>query len=382
VFQERLIRLKAAGLLRERNDREGPQARHLRMEGRELLNFASNDYLGLAADPRLKEAARRALQREGTGGGAARLLGGGSTLQRELETAAAALKGAPDALLLGSGFQANTGILPALAGRGDVILSDELNHASIVDGTRLARAMTYRYRHRSMEHLEKLLGKVAVSGKRIVATDTVFSMDGTVAPLRDILSLCERYDALLYLDDAHGTGVLGGGRGALSHAGLAPGGSVIQMGTFSKALGSYGAFAAAEGAAIEWLVQAARSFVYSTALPPAVVAASLEAVRIVSREPVPEVERLWRNRALLHRGLGELGLDTGRSETPILPVFPGDVERTLRVARGLRERGIYAPAIRPPTVPTPRIRLSVTAAHGEEDVDRLLRALKDVLASL
>lgn len=382
VFESSLENLRRNSLLRKIMDRASAQGPKIRIGEREYLNFASNDYLGLASHPRVVQAAQEALARFGAGSGASRLLAGGCPLHRELEERIAGLKGSEAALLFGSGYAANTAILPAITAPGDVILSDELNHASIVDGCRLSRAETIVYRHRDMEHLEALL-KDSRQRRVFVVTDTVFSMDGSLAPLKEMQELLRRYEAALYLDDAHGTGVLGRGRGALSHFGLSPGQRpepwtmpwTIQMGTLSKALGSFGAFAAADGNTIEWLVNTARSFMFSTALPPPAVAASLAALDILLEDD-GLLDRLWANRDRLAAGVKALGFETGSSETPIIPLFMKDVGSALGLSERLLEKGIYAPAIRPPTVREPRIRITVTASHAEEDLDGLVGALR------
>lgn len=374
VFESGLDKLAQCSLVRKITDRASSQGPRIVMGNREYLNFASNDYLGLASHPEVVGAAKEALERFGAGSGASRLLAGGCTLHGELESRTAGLKGTEAALVMGSGYAANTGILPAIAAPGDVILSDELNHASVVDGCRLSRAETIVYRHGDVEHLEALL-RGRQGGRRLVATDTVFSMDGDIAPLKDICRLTKDYGAILYLDDAHATGVLGGGKGALEHFGLEPEPWIIEMGTFSKALGSFGAFAAAERNTIDWLINTARSFMFSTALPPPAVAASLKALDILQRE-AGLLERLWTNRARLARELKAMGFDTGRSETPIIPLTMKDVREALALSARLFEKGIYAPAIRPPTVKEPRIRLTVTASQSREDLDRLVEALR------
>jgi 8-amino-7-oxononanoate synthase len=373
MFDEDLSKLSKDGLLRSLLDRTSPQGSKIVIGGREVLNFASNDYLGLASNPALIKAASGALEKYGMGGGASRLMAGGTELCAELEGRVGALKGTGAALLLNSGYAANTGIIPAIAQAGDAIFSDELNHASLVDGCRTSRAEIRIYRHRDMEHLERIL-KQTWAKRKIIVTDTVFSMDGDIAPLKELDALSSRYNAILYLDDAHATGVLGRGKGSLKHFSMEPEPWIIQMGTFSKAMGSYGAFAAADRTKIEWLVNSARSLIYSTALPACVVAASLEAINILENDSGP-VERLWENRHSLFSGLTALGLNTGASETPIIPIIMKSVPEALKLSEQLADAGIYAPAIRPPTVKEPRIRLTVTAAHTTADIDQLLAAL-------
>ena len=374
MFEDMLEDRKQQGILRSIHDRSSAMGRIIRVEGRDLLNFASNDYLGLASNERLKQAATKAIMLFGTGGGASRLLSGGTRLHGELEQRLASFKGAPSAIVFNSGYAANTGALAALAGVGDAIFSDELNHASLIDGCRLSRAAKYIYRHADLGHLENFLLSSTAS-RKIVATDTVFSMDGDIAPIDELAELCEKYGAILYIDDAHGTGVLGRGRGALAHFGLAHQPFIIQMGTFSKALGSSGAFIASDKGTADWLVNSARSLIYSTALPPASVAASAAALDIVEHDTTLN-ERLWANRDRLFNGLEGLGLNTGQSLTPIIPVLAGSVSEAAGLSARLRQNGIYAPAILPPTVREPRLRLTVTASHTAEDIDSLLDALK------
>ncbi|HCL80750.1 MAG TPA: 8-amino-7-oxononanoate synthase [Nitrospiraceae bacterium] len=374
MFSGELKKLMNDNLLRTIRDREsGSTASRIIIDGREYINFSSNDYLGLADHPLIIEAAKKALDKYGFGAGASRLLSGGTELHGELEKMTAGFKGADSSLLFNSGYAANTSAIPAVAGEGDVIFSDELNHASIVDGCRLSKAKKVIYRHRDINHLSELIKKEN-DNRKIVITDTVFSMDGDIAPLKDIHDICIRHDAILYIDDAHGTGVLGNGHGALAHFNIKPEQWIIQMGTFSKALGSYGAFIAAQKNVIDRLINTARGFIYSTALPACIIAASIEALRIL-REKTSLTEKLRQNRERLLKGIKDLGLDTLNSETPIIPVVVGDVETTMKFSEHLMKNHIYAPAIRPPTVKIPRIRFTVTAAHTEKNIDKLLEAL-------
>lgn len=373
MFEKQIHKAISEGLLREVHDRASAMGRSITVDGRELLNFASNDYLGLASDDRLKHAASKAIMLFGTGAGASRLLAGGTRLHDELETNLASFKHTPSALVFNSGYAANTGALPSLAQAGDAIFSDELNHASLIDGCRLSEAAKYIYHHKDLTHLAHFL-EVSTANRKVVATDSVFSMDGSIAPLPELYNLCQKHGAVLYIDDAHGTGVLGEGSGALGHFNMEPVPGIIQMGTLSKALGSFGAFIASDRNVTGWLVNSARSLIYSTALPPAAVAASMAALKII-RSDDSRLKALWANRRRLLDGLGSLGLDTGRSETPIVPVMLGSVKEALALSSRLREKGIYAPAIRPPTVKEPRLRLTVTASHRAEDIDLLLSAL-------
>ncbi|KAF0181943.1 MAG: bioF [Nitrospirae bacterium] len=380
MYHEELNEMRRRGLVRIVRDRDctatlssGGTARII-LDGKEFLHFSSNDYLGLAFHSDLIAAASAALDACGTGAGAARLLGGGTHHHRLLEKQTAQFKGTEDALLFNSGYTANLSAIPALAGEGDIIFSDELNHASIIDGCRLSRAKTVIYRHCNADHLQELLS-TEQGKRRLVITDSVFSMDGNIAPIPALSAACHNSNAILYIDDAHGTGVLGGGYGVLRHFGIPPQDRIIQMGTYSKALGSFGAFVAAQSEIIQWLLNSARGFIFSTALPASAAAASLAALQLVETADSCTA-RLWANRKLLVEGLSILGYDVSRSETPILPLFVGDIDRTLRCSDYLRENGIFAPAIRPPTVATPRIRLTVTAGHTQGDIRKLLHVLE------
>ncbi len=373
MFSQKLKAIEKQGLRRHIRDRGAKMMPHISFGGTVYINFASNDYLGLACAPSLREAAANAIAEFGFGAGASRLLAGGTTLHSELEKAVAAFKKTEAALVFNSGYIANMSALPSLAGEGDIIFSDEFNHASLIDACRLSSAQKAIYRHRDMAHLGELM-QAAKNDKKIVVTDTVFSMDGDIAPLRELSALCLDHGALLYLDDAHGTGVLGNGHGALEHFSVRQEPWIIQMGTFSKALGSYGAFIAAGKDTIEWLVNTARGFIYSTALPACVAAASLKALQLVESEPLL-IKTLWQNRDRLFKGLRASGFDTMSSETPIIPIVVGDVNKTMEVSSALLKHQVYCPAIRPPTVKQPRIRVTVTAAHSEEDIDTLLAAL-------
>ena len=378
MFEDDLRRLDEAGLGRTVRDRSTPQGARCRLGGEEVVNFGSNDYLGLAADERLAAAATEALAKEGTGAGASRLLGGGSAAHAGLEARLARLKATPRALLFNSGYALNTGAIPALAGAGDEIFSDELNHASLIDGCRLSRASTHVYRHCDVEHLKGLLAQ-STARRKWVVTDTVFSMGGDLAPLPELFELCEAHGAALYLDDAHATGVLGGGAGSLAHFSLSHKPWVVQMGTLSKALGAFGAFVAAGQDVTDWLINNARSLIFSTALPPSILAAAAAAVDIVQTDKTL-VQRLWANRRELAEGLEKIpGLATGNSVTPIIPLAMKDNQHAMDVCARLLALGIYAPAIRPPAVPTAIIRLTVTAGHTGQDIGQLLDALPQAL---
>lgn len=384
-FAEELKELEKKGLLRKLSFIESSVGSHIKIKGKDFINFSSNDYLNLSGHPEIVKAAITALKKYGFGSGSSRLLSGSWLPHKKLEERISAFKKTEAAIVFNTGYSANSGIIPAIARSGDMILSDELNHASIVDGARLSKAEVKIYRHRDMDHLEKLLKTFCLSGKSkgmqcLIVTDTVFSMDGDIAPLKDIVTLAEKYNALLMIDDAHGTGVLGkNGRGGLEHFGI-KGENIIQMGTLSKAFGCFGAFAAGSKKLINLLTNKARSFIYSTSLPPAVAAACVKAIDIVEHESGGRRSALWKKRQRLFEGLKKLGYDTLNSETQIIPALIGDTENTLRIAGYLFRKKIFAPAIRPPTVPDGkcRIRFSVTAAHKYDDINHLLESLNKI----
>ncbi|OHE55812.1 MAG: 8-amino-7-oxononanoate synthase [Thermodesulfovibrio sp. RBG_19FT_COMBO_41_18] len=376
MFFEKLKILKENRLFREIKDRASPQGSKIKLGGREYVNFSSNDYLGLANHPYIINEVKKALDEYGSGSGASRLLSGGSILHKELEDKTAQFKETESALVFNSGYAANSGIIPAITDKDDMIFSDELNHASIIDGCRLSKAKTVIYRHKDLSHLEDLIRKEDAKNK-IVITDTVFSMDGDIAPLAGIYDICKKNNAILYIDDAHGTGVLGNGRGTLSHFNIKPEPWVIQMGTFSKALGSFGAFVTGNREVIEWIQNTARSFIFSTALPSCVIAASIAALELIKNDS-ELIKKLWENRDRAASDIKDSGYDIMGSETPIIPLKTGNVEDTLRISRHLYEKGLFAPAIRPPTVIEPKIRITVTASHTDEDIEKLIEALKKV----
>lgn len=375
--------LDDAGLLRRRRIADSPCQPEMLIDGRPVLAFASNDYLGLAADPRLAAAAIDGVRRWGVGAGASHFLGGHFRPHEELEAALAAFVGAERALLFSTGYMANLGVVPALAGRGDAIFADRLNHASLIDAVRLSDADSRRYPHLDLAALEQQLAASTSPGKLIV-TDAVFSMDGDLAPLPELLALARRFDAWLVVDDAHGFGVLGpGGRGSLAHFGLKPGDRLLIMGTLGKAAGVAGAFVAGRGQAIEWLVQRARTAVFTTAAPPLLPSALLESLRLIEAGD----DRRLHLRTLIERlrtGLQPLCIRAGwqllPSDTAIQPLLIGGNQETLALAEALLAQGLWAPAIRPPTVPRgqARLRISLSAAHSLEQVDRLLAALAEI----
>ncbi len=369
--------LERDGLLRRRLTLDSPQGAHVVVEGREYLAFCSNDYLGLANHPRLVEAAIEALRRNGVGSGASHLLTGHSRAHARLEHKLADYVRLPRALLFSTGYQANIGAVTALAGREDAVFSDTLNHASLIDGVRLSGAQAVRYPHGDLAFLERALAN-STARSRLIVTDSVFSMDGDIAPLPGLFELAERFDALLLVDDAHGLGVIGPqGRGALAHFGLhSP--RLVYVGTLSKAAGVSGAFVAGSAEVVETVLQRARTYIFTTASPPH-LAAALEASLELMQE---EDWRRLRLRALiasLHEGLR--GTRLLPSETPVQALIIGANARAMALSSALRERGILVPAIRPPTVPvgTARLRISLSAAHQQADVGLLVTALLEAL---
>jgi 8-amino-7-oxononanoate synthase len=362
--------LRERGLYRRLRLIEGPQGPRVLLDGREVLLLCSNDYLGLAADPRVREGAAEAALRWGAGAGAARLISGNMEPHRELEAALASFKGYESALLFGSGYLANLGTIQALAGPGEVVFSDELNHASIIDGCRLARAETAVYRHNDVEHLERLL-RESPGHPALIVTDGVFSMDGDIAPLAELLELARRYGARLMVDEAHATGAVGpGGRGTVAAAGLSGEVDVV-MGTMGKALGSYGAYVCGSAETVEFLVNRARSFIFSTAPPPPVIGAARAALGVLEAEP-ERVGRLMTNARALGDALAAEGFATGPSRTQIVPIEIGEAEPTMALCERLLERGVFAQGIRPPTVPegSSRLRFTVMATHEPTELRR------------
>jgi glycine C-acetyltransferase len=382
TFAEELASLRKEGLFRSMRLVGGSQANHVVLDGREVLLLCSNNYLGLADHPLLKDAAIRAVERYGVGSGASRLVSGTMELHSKLEARVAAFKGTEAALVFNSGYAANTGIISAIASRGDVIFSDRLNHASIVDGALLSRAKFVRYPHNNMAALRRSLVETkAMGGRRLIVTDGVFSMDGDLAKLSELVVLKKEFNALLMVDDAHGTGVLGAtGRGSAEQCGVMAEVD-IHMGTLGKAFGSFGAYAAASKEVIDFLVNRARSFIFSTSLPPAVLAASLAAIDLVDSPAGLELRlSLARRITFFKEGLNAAGFDTMGSETQIIPIFVGEAERTMEFSRLLLEEGIFVQGIRPPTVPAGscRLRCTLMATHSENDLELAIQAIARV----
>ncbi len=370
---QELTRLRAEGLYNQIRTIDSPMGAHVRIDGRDLLNFCANNYLGLANHPRIRAAAMRGIEEYGVGPGAVRSIAGTTTLHVQLEERLAAFKNAEACVTFQSGFTANLATIPALVGPADVIFSDELNHASIIDGCRLSRATVVRYKHNDVADLERVIGETATDGRRLIITDGVFSMDGDVAPLDRIADVAEAHGILLMVDDAHGEGVLGrGGRGIVDHFGL-HGRVHVEVGTLSKAFGVVGGLVAGSSVIVEWLRQRGRPFLFSSAMTAPDAAACLEAVQMLE-ESTELVERLWTNAETVRAALQEMGFDTGHSTTPIVPVMLGEAALAQAFSRRLFEEGLFAMAIGYPTVPLgkARVRVMNSAAHSGEDLERAL----------
>jgi 8-amino-7-oxononanoate synthase len=378
-IRQELEAIKRAGLHRQLRLVEGTQGPTLRVDGKEVINFSSNNYLGLADHPALRDAAKEAIDRYGCGAAASRLISGNMTLHEKLESSIAELKGTEAALVFNSGFQANTGIIPTLVGADDLIFSDSLNHASIIDGCRLSRAKVVVFAHCDVGELEKRLKAAPPGGRRLIVTESLFSMDGDEAPLMAIVELAEKYDAMLMVDEAHATGIFEpNGAGLVGQLALQDR-TLVQMGTLGKALGGFGAYVAGSRQLCELLINRCRSFVFTTALPPAVVAMAIAAIGIVKREPERR-QALRHNCQRLSDGLKGLGYSLGNSRSQILPLVVGDATQCMELSQRLLERGVFAQGIRPPTVPpgTSRLRLTLMATHSHDHLDRALKAFEEV----
>jgi glycine C-acetyltransferase len=370
--------LKKDGLYNSIRTLEGPQGAWVTINGESMLNFCSNNYLGLAADPRLKAAAKEAIEDYGVGPGAVRSIAGTMTLHKELEAALAKFKKVPAVISFQSGFTANLAVIGALVGKGDTIYSDSLNHASIIDGCRLSRAEIKVYEHCNMQSLEERL-KEPTTGRKLIITDGVFSMDGDLAPLPDIVELADKYGAMTMVDDAHGEGVLGSnGRGIVDHFGL-HGKVDVEVGTLSKALGVVGGYVAGAKELIEYLAQRGRPFLFSSAVTPADVAACIAAVKILDTDD-ELVTRLWDNGRYFKQHMKKLGFDIGKSETPITPVIIGDAGKAAEFSHRLFDQKVFAQSIGFPTVPRgkARIRVMVSASHSREDLDYGIEVFQQV----
>lgn len=368
-----LADISSKGLRRKICTITGSQGREIIIDGRKVLNFCSNNYLGLADDDRIRAAAVESIKLEGLGAGASRLVCGNLESHTCLEEKMAQFKSSERCLLFSTGYMANVGIISSLFGRGDMILSDKLNHASIIDGILLSGAEYKRYNHVNMESLEAMLKVAPMSAKKLIITDSVFSMDGDIAPLPEIVALANKYNCTTMVDEAHGLGVLGKtGKGSVEHFAL-EGQVDIQMGTFSKAVGSFGAYCCGSEKLIDFLLNKARSFIYTTGLPPSVAAASLRGIEIIESEP-DRRQALWRNTNFFQKALQDLGFDTLNTQTPIIPILVKDAQLSVNFSEKLFAAGIFVSAIRPPTVPanSARLRVTLMATHTQDDLQYFL----------
>jgi len=375
-FTIQLDRLEADGLFRKLRLVEGSPREKIIIDGKKVLNLCSNNYLGLADDKRLKSAAIAAIKKYGVGAGASRLVCGNMYLHRQLEKRLARFKNTEGSLVFSSGYMANLGTISALVGRKDVVCADKLNHASLVDAILLSRAEFKRYPHKDMQALEGLL-RGCRTKKKLIVTDTVFSMDGDIAPLPEIVGLARRYGAMVMVDEAHATGILGdSGKGAVAHFHL-EGQVDIQMGTLSKAVGSHGAYICAEKTLIDFLVNKSREFIFTTALPVSLCAAAITAIGIIEKD-FSLRKRLLENVEFLRTGLEGLDFDVGESQTPIIPVITRDEKLTMEFSKRLFEDGVFVQGIRPPTVPLgqSRLRVTVMATHKIKELEKVLSAFE------
>jgi glycine C-acetyltransferase len=372
-LEDEIAGLKESGLYNSIRTIESAMGAWVTIDGRSLLNFCANNYLGLANHYRVREAAKKAIDEYGVGPGAVRTIAGTMTLHIELEQHLAAFKQAEACIVLQSGFAANLAAIPALVGRSDVIFSDELNHASIIDASRLSRAQVVRYAHNDVDDLRHKIAETTEYGRRLIVSDGVFSMDGDIAPLDKLTDVAEEQGIMLMVDDAHGEGVLGkGGRGIVDHFGL-HGRVDIEVGTLSKAFGVVGGMVAGKQVVIDWLRQRGRPFLFSSAMTVPDTAACLEAVAILE-ESTELVDKLWHNAEIFKTGMQKMGFDTGQTETPIVPVMLGDVKVAREFSRRLFDAGVFAMAIGYPTVPQgkARIRVMNSAAHSSADIETAL----------
>ncbi len=376
-FEQELHNLEAQHLLRQLRMVESPADTTITIEGRTLISMASNNYLGLANHPAVKQAAIQAIEQWGVGAGAARLISGTMVPHQQLEEDLAQFKQVEATLTFGTGYTANLGLIPSLIDQDGLILADRYCHASLIEACRLAKAKLRVFHHNDAEHLEKLLKKREQVCPTLVVTEGVFSMDGDLAPLPDLLGLCQRYEATLLIDDAHGTGVMGAnGRGTIEHFGLNSK-DIIQMGTLSKAIGTSGGYIAGTATLKEYLINTSKAFIYTTAQPPAIAAATSAAIQIIQNEPARR-ERLWENRNYLYSELKSMGIQFTDTQSPILPIIVKLPETALKMSQTLYEAGIYAPAIRPPTVPkeSSRLRVTVSSEHAPDQLRQLVETIR------
>ncbi len=379
ILEKELEELKSLGLFREMKRIDSTNGPTVIIDGKEMVLLSSNNYLGLANHPEIKEAQIKAVEEFGTGSGASRLISGNMILHEKLEEKIAKFKDTESAIVFATGYMANVGVISSLIGEGDLVICDKLNHASIIDGARLGRGDLRVYPHKNLERLEDILKKAVSYRRKLLITDGVFSMDGDIAPLPELIEICKKYDALLMLDDAHATGVLGErGKGTCEYFGIKEG-VHIQMGTFSKAFGNLGGYVAGSRTLIEYIRNKARSFIYSTALPPAVVSGSVKAIEIVERDLTLK-DKLWSNIKRFSDALVELGFDIMDTKTQIIPVWIGDASSTMEASEILLKNNIFAPGIRPPTVAKTkcRIRTSLMATHTQEHIDRAIEAFRRI----
>ncbi|MCB4792515.1 MAG: 8-amino-7-oxononanoate synthase [Elusimicrobia bacterium] len=372
--------LKEKGLYRSLKIISSYSEKEIVIDGIKYMNFSSNNYLGMSLRPEVKKAAIDAINKYGCGGTSSRLICGTLDVHKELEEKLARLKSKEASLVFPSGFSTNQGIISTLFSSGDAIIMDKLNHASLWDGASLSKARIFIYEHKDMESLEKILKRAQSYKKRLIVTDTVFSMDGDLAPLKEIAYLAKKYSAVTMIDEAHATGVFGEkGSGLAEELGVEKEIDIV-MGTLSKAIGSSGGFVCADKETIEYLINKSRAFIYTTSLAPASVCSAIKALEIIEREPEKR-KKLLENAKYLKNNLNALGFDTLESESQIIPLFTGEVSKTLEISSKLMDAGIYVPAIRPPTVAEGRCRLrfSLTSQHSKEDIDKLIETIKTEL---
>ena len=382
-FEQEIKHLETRHLRRQLRIAESPSDTTITIESRRFISMASNNYLGLANHPAVKRAAIEAIEQWGVGAGAARLITGTMTPHHQLEQDLARFKQVEAALTFGTGYTTNLGLIPALIDRDGLILADRYCHASLIEACRLAKARLRVFHHNDVEHLEKLLKKREKARPTLIVTEGVFSMDGDLAPLPDLLALCRQHEATLVIDDAHGTGVMGKtGRGTIEHFGVNPQ-DVIQMGTLSKAIGTSGGYVAGPASLKDYLINTSKAFIYTTAQPPAIAAGASAAIQIIQDEPARR-ERLRTNRNTLHAALTSLGFQLADTQSPILPIIVKSPERALAMSQALYEAGVYVPAIRPPTVPkhSSRLRLTVSSEHTEEQLENVVKRVREAGAAL
>ncbi|WP_447968649.1 8-amino-7-oxononanoate synthase [Nitrospira sp. M1] len=382
MFEDELHELTRQHLRRQLKTVDSATEPVITFDGKSVIQLASNNYLGLANHTAVADAAIETIRQYGTGSGASRLISGTQTPHQELETTLAQFKTTEAALTFGSGYSANTGIIPTLVGPQDCIFADRLCHASLIDGCRISQATLRVFHHNDTTHLKQLLEKRAGTQKTLIMTEGVFSMDGDLAPLPELVRLANEFQATLLLDDAHGTGVLGqNGRGSVEHFGVDPN-ELIQIGTLSKALGTIGGYVVGSRTLIDYLMNTSRSFIYTTAPPPSMAAAAQAAINIVQSDPDRRT-RLWHNRDQLYQGLKAMGFQLTNTQSPILPIILNDPQLAVAISTTLLKHGIYVPAIRPPTVPkgTSRLRVTVTSEHTREHIETALHAFRQIHTS-